>query len=74
MLNIKKLSREEMELITASGATPPTGGGSSNGGNMTCGEEPDPVTQPQAYEYWRSCTESGGNPTICPPGGLPTGS
>jgi hypothetical protein len=74
MIEFKKLSRKEMELIKGAAGTPPKGGGSSNSGNMTCGEEPDPVTAPQANEYWRSCMESGGKPTICPPGGLPTGS
>jgi hypothetical protein len=71
MQNIKKLSKEEMKLITASGTV---GGGSSNGGNTNCGTEPDPVDEPTIHEYWRACMESNGTPVICPPGDSATNS
>lgn len=74
MIEFKKLSREEMELIKGAAGIPPKGGGSSNGGNMTCGEEPDPTISPEIHEYWRACMESNGTPVICPPGGFSTGS
>lgn len=69
MLNVKKLSKEEMKLITASGTV---AGGSSNSGNTSCGTEPDPVTEPIVHEYWKDCMESNGKPVICPPGDSPT--
>lgn len=70
MLNIKKLSKEEMKLITASGVV----GGSNNGGKTSCGSEPDPITEPVIHEYWRGCMESNGTPVICPPGDNTTNS
>lgn len=68
MLNVKKLSKEEMKLILAS--TP----GSHNSGNTNCGTEPDPNLHPEIHEYWRACMEANGSPVICPPGDSATNS
>lgn len=68
MLNVKKLSREEMKLIVASIL------GNHNSGNANCGTEPDPITEPVIHEYWRACNEANGSPVICPPGDSATNS
>lgn len=60
-MNIEKLSKEEMKLISAST------GGTNNTGNTNCGQEPDPITHPDIHDYWRACMESNGKPVICPP-------
>ncbi len=67
MLNVKKLSKEEMKLIFASTGT-------NNSGYTTCGLEPDPLNEPEIHEYWRACMESNGTPVICPPAGPANGS
>lgn len=63
MLNVKKLSKEEMKLIVASAV-----GDNNNPGKTYCGTEPDPNLNPQAHQYWKSCMEANGSPAICPPG------
>ena len=61
---MKVLTKEELKEIFANGTKPGAGGGS---GNTNCGQEPDPITNPVAHQFWEDCV-AGGKPTICPPG------